>query len=372
VGIIGLGVWRATFASKVYGDVLPSTTRISVGLALGLLLGQTLSLYTTSSYSGYFTDVGFLTAAQSTLSSLWSQAGFFILWSVLLLLMLFFFFRWIVACAATWMDVTTNSRWLRLTCWVTLTIASVILCIWFGQFLNIRINAQLSLSTLNFQTITSDMLFVNSLLSFDPLTLIAFTCLWAYPSMAWFWRKRTATIRNASWAFLDFSPQPQPTAPLPQAQLRPGLALIIGLAGSVIFCGMLVLLFSRFHTGMFTPGPSQWQQQPAIELAVLVQAVTAGIAAYMVRRLGTLHGLFAAFSAGCIMTIEIVVFRLLAGISLVVPWPNFIWANFLLIVNGGSLLAWPVAWATSILVRWIRRLSRHYAPTSETQAILDL
>jgi Zn-dependent protease with chaperone function len=346
VGVVGLGAWRATFANQVRGAVPPDTTRVSLGLALGLLLGQTLSLFSSQGVAGYFTDVGLPSLAQFTLSSFLDQGGFPLFWGMLFLAILFFFFRWIVAGAVTWMEVALSGSSPRLTYWITLALGSGVLGIWFGQFSGQHTVAQRLPGSSNFGALGSNLLFVVENVAVNPLTCLTFVCLWAYLLSAFFWQKRTTPITRSNWVFLDSSSSSHPLSLPSQPPFRLVLALVMGLAGGLAFCGMLPLFITGFHLELHI--------SDEIELADLLQAGMAAIVASSVRRLGGLHGLFAAFVAGCVMTVGILGFFLLhtkEGID-----RDFVWTVFSLVVNGGAFVALPVVFVVSALAKWARHL----------------
>lgn len=94
-------------------------------------------------------------------------------------------------------------------------------------------------------------------------------------------------------------------------------------------------------------------------MAVLVQAVTAAVAAIWVRRLRSIHGLFAAFVAGCVMVVGILGLNLAFGGSID---PTIAWTTISLVVNGGALLSLPVAAVVSILKERLGRDPRSPSP----------
>jgi hypothetical protein len=267
---------------------------------------------------------------------------------MLLLAILFFFFRWIVTGAVTWMEVALNSSSPRLTYLIALALGSGVLGIWFGQFSVQRTVAQTLAGASSFGALGSDLLYVVSDAAGDPLICLTFVCLWAYPLAAWFWQKRIAPIKGSSWAFLDSSSRSQPLSLPSQPPCRLILALVMGLLGGLAFCGMLPLFVRGFHLELHI--------KDEIELAVLLQGGMAAIVASSVRRLGGLHGLFAAFVAGCVMTVGILGFFLLStkeGID-----RDFVWTVFSLVVDGGALVALPVVFVVSALAKWARHLGR--------------
>jgi cell division protein FtsX len=74
-----------------------------------------------------------------------------------------------------------------------------------------------------------------------------------------------------------------------------------------------------------------------------------------VQRLGALHGLFAAFAAGCLMAIVIVGLNLAFG-GMIDLW--LVGQTFMLVVNSGALLALPLALLVAALAGWVRRARR--------------
>ena len=362
VGIVGLGAWRSTFAARVRGGGLPGTTQVSLGLTLGLLLGQPLSLLTSQTGSGYFLSVD-PPLGQFTLPPLIAQVGLPLLWSILLLLLVFFFLRWIVASAAIWLEVAARSASPRRTYWLALIIASGVLGIFFGLFVRTQDITQTAIDSVNsapiretIQTIVStsglDPRFapVFVLISYmvtDPFICLAFISLWAYPLVAWFWRRRTTMLAGSSWAFLDTSSYPHHQTGPYDAPFRPGLALGMGLAGGLAFCILLLLFVSGLHLAL--------SYDEVALLAVLLQGGIAAIVASYVRKLGGLHGLFAAFVAGCTMTLGILGFGLFSHGTIDL---NFAGNVFLQVVNDGALLALLVGCTVSALARWSRHFSR--------------
>ncbi len=92
-----------------------------------------------------------------------------------------------------------------------------------------------------------------------------------------------------------------------------------------------------------------------VAVAALMQAGVASVVAGRVRRIGSLHGLCAAFVAGCTMTAGIVGLNLLFGGS---ASPAFAWMVFKFVVGGGALLALPAALAVAALAARIRASRR--------------
>ncbi len=183
-------------------------------------------------------------------------------------------------------------------------------------------------------------------------------CLWIFPLAAWFWRKQVKRPVGSHWAFLDTSSQP---IALPcQDPFRLRFALIVGLVDGLAFCALLLLIRIGVHESLSEAIRTSDQFLEAfylgnIVLAALLQTTAAGIVAGWVRRLGVLHGLFAAFVGGCVMTVGIFGTNFLFGGT--AP-ADFIWQTFCYVINGGALLALPITLIVSVIVHPTRKPNR--------------
>lgn len=353
VGVVGIAAWRATFDNLVHGKSHPGMLRASFGLALGLLLGQTLPLFSaytgsTTDY-GYFTDIGFLAPGQFTLTSFFSQAGSLIFWSLLLLLMLYFFLRWVVVSAETWLAVAVSNASLRRCYWIGMIFAGVALGILFGQFYYLRTAIPLYAGSSSSAALPGPLVAVIALI-YSPSILIFFSCLWVYPLAARFWQKRRSLLVQSNWAFLDPSsqPEPRPMVSQYQAPLRPGLALLVGLGGGMAFLGLFSLYMSSLSLNSF--------YQTA--LAVSLQIGMAAIVSAWVPRLNAAHGLFTAFVVGCI-----------AAIVMLAYLHTFDFTTAISVVNAGMVASLPVVLIVSTIARWIRRLSQQNGPANAARLL---
>lgn len=350
IGIIGLSIWRATFATLVKGQELRGVGRVALCLGLGLTVGTFLS-FSFDNGNGPLVNPLFP----------------FILslpWSLVVLVSLFLFLRWIATGTSAWLDVMISSRSPRLFYTVGLVMVSGVLVVVLAQLFLFH---SLATDIAPFFSTPSDLLIGFAvviagsipLLIFDTLlspgVLVAFVCLWAFPLATWFWRKQVKTQAGPHWAFLGAS---SPPIVLPrQDPFRLRFALIVGLVGGLVFCGLLLLIRIGVHLSVPEAIRSTYQfriilSYLQIVMAALIQATAAGIVAGWVRRLGALHGLFAAFVGGCVMTVGIVVIDLLFG-GLITA--SFIWQIFCLVVNGGALLALPIALGVSAIAHRIRK-----------------
>jgi Zn-dependent protease with chaperone function len=355
IGIIGLSIWRATFATLVKGQELQGVGRVGLCLGLGLSVGSVLSLYYDRSR-----DFGLLV----------NPLFLFVLslpWSIVVLVSLFLFLRWIAMGTSAWLDVMISSRSPRLFYTVStvgLVISSGVLIVVLAQLFLFQLLATDIADTLGttfdlvigfpvviFGSIV--LLISDTLLS--PGVLLAFICLWAFPLATWFWRKQVKTPVGSHWAFLGASSQP---IVLPrQDPFRLRFALIVGMVGGLVFCALLLVI--RIWLRMSVPEAIRSTGQfklllfyGIIVLAVLFQAVIAGVVAGKIRRLGSLHGLFAAFVGGCVMTAGTLGINLLFGGT---ASASFIWITFSFVINAGALLALPIVLGVSAIAHRIRK-----------------
>jgi hypothetical protein len=275
---------------------------------------------------------------------------FEILWGLVLLSGLALFLWWLEAGASTWLEVAAADRSARPIYTIALIIAGLWLAVWLGSLITAY-----QLDLIAFQLLLLAPLSVVWSIVQHPITLLMMISLWAFPLAAWFWRGRMHSVMEASWAFLDAAPRP--SAWPRHASLRPGLALTMGLAGGAGYC--LLLFAIRIMLRLVIPEAQRSTDEfvlsffiGAVALAALVQAGVAVVVAAWVRRLAWVLGSFAAFVAGCVMTLGFLGINLLFGGTLD---PTFAWNVFSQVVNEGALLALPCALAVSALSGWMRR-----------------
>ena len=338
-GVVGLGIWRATFAARAREKAPTGVGRVGLCLGLGIMLGTFLS------FSNYFEP-----------NSLNFNIVFVygLPWNVLLLIGLFFLSRWIAASASSWLDIATTGRSLRLIYTVGLLIASMVLVIWLGQLASFNRESEFiregGLAAFDpvLVWLALPARFLNALM--QPETLLALISLWAFPLAAWFWRGRVRKAPGSNLAFLDSSSQHRLWSP--QEPLSPRFALTLGLQVGLGFCVLLLVVKVGLRVGVSeairqTDQFKQMFYYSQVMLAVLLQVGIAAIVAGKVRRLGSLHGLFAAFVGGCVMTLGVLDLNLLFGGTIE---PFLTWQTFCLMVNGGALLALPIAVGVSAVV----------------------
>lgn len=357
VGVVGAGVWRMTFAALWQGRALGGAGRLGVSLGLGLLVGQMLS---------FESSMGLLLFAEE--NDLTAYLAFFLvsaLWGMVLLASLFLFFRWITAGAWLWLETANSSRALRRAYGIGQIVTGGLLTLWLGLLLLVY-DAAVHLSSIlvdiplsGFEIALGGLAFAFlavAYLALQPLTALLFVGLWAFPLAAWFRRQQIAKAQDMSWAFFD--PLPQTPALPQQPPLRPGLALAVGLVSGFAFCGLLLIIRIVLRLSLSEAVRDSDQYKLAlyygqVAMATLMQAGAAAIVAGWAKRLGILHGLFAAFTAGGVMAAGVLSINLLFGGSISV---DIIWITFSQVINWGAFLSLPLAVCVAAAMGWLRQL----------------
>jgi len=335
VGILGMGVWRAAFARSILGNVSIGKGRLAFGVTLGILI---------EFFSGQI---------NSTLS--FYLIFFQLFWGGILFLVLYALFNWITSTAAVWLEVAAFSSSPRRTYILNLTLAIGMITVAFTWLLMSRKLIELSAQT-NFLQVAASLSFMfgSLLLGTDnPFAWMALSSLWAVPMAAWFWRKQSASVSAASWAYLEGSQSELHPQPLGQS-LQPGLAIKTGIKLGILYCGILLILRLLVRMSGLGDVINSNDSYKAtffyvwIVLSVLIQIGAAIIASGKVKRLGWAHGLFAAFIGGCVMTVGIlainILFRIMDGkiVSMSVGGilePSYIWLVFSQVINLGTFFA---------------------------------
>lgn len=352
VGAVGLGVWRGTFAALSRGEAPRGAGILGLGLGFGLIAGNIVSFSAT------------LTAVPTDETQWDALLAFNAAWGGLVLASLYLLFRWVAAVASLWLGVATTRRSLRLIQAAGLIMAAVMFAPWLSLLLQ-----SFSFGNTSLQAFLSGILLAPGAilaLTASPFTFAVLVGLWAFPMGAWFWRHRASTVSDWGWAFLDSSPQ-RTVSPLP---LRLRTAVVVGLVAGLLFWVLLVVARVGLHFGLAETVQRDEEARLAfslgrVALAVLVQAAAAAISAALVIKLGWLHGLCSAFVAGCIAVIgEVALYELSGCVGVLAFGPtkgcssiDLEYASLTLssVINGGALLAVPVALGVSAVASWTRR-----------------
>jgi hypothetical protein len=132
----------------------------------------------------------------------------------------------------------------------------------------------------------------------------------------------------------------------------------MGVVAGLLFCGIVLIIRVLIRlSGLSDVINSNDQYILAffvaqVALAVLIQVGVAGIAAGWVQRSGWVHGLLAAYVAGCVMTLGLLGLNLLFGGTVD---RAYVWETFGQVVHWGALLALLPAVGVSAIAAWVRR-----------------
>ena len=383
VGVVGLGVWRGTFAALLRNERPPGVGRLAVSMALGLMFGRTLSF---GAFAATRSEVTLEMPIRPVPISGMLQVAFDVVWFGLLVAGMVLLLYWIAAGASAWLEVAARTNDApRRAYRIGLGLAGCLLAVWLSMLFyahavrsgggdtemlsalvpvieDVGIPITATTEALAAQgvvledtTVLLALLVIGmvGLTAISPLTLAVLMSVWAYPLTAWFWRRRGRTVERAgpAWAFLD-APSGYVPAPLSEAgPLRPGAALAAGGIG-----GLAVgAVFFALNSWMWSSAPAlaselffPWLLLVQPLLSTLAQGVVAAIVAARVRRLAVVHALFAAFTAGAVMALSVLWFSLETwggtnlGLALTVAWASTGWS-----LNAGGLLALLAALAIS-------------------------
>jgi Zn-dependent protease with chaperone function len=340
VGIVGLQVWRATFAARARGRPTPRVGVVALGVAAGLALGQPLSLRAAIGTTDQPNDV--------------MSFVFNLLWGGLALIGLALFFRWLMGAASTWLEVSFESRSPQPSYVLGLTVASGVLAAWLAVLFFLRDFAEIvplgpaSLASLGIAVLlVLGVPLVTWWILPGAVTFAAVISVWALPLGAWL-RSRASTPRRASWAFLD---RPASIAGAGPGGVSLRGPLRTGLVAAVVFVILLIVL--RFGARLIVSEATRDSDQFKVGfyvlwllLATLVEAGVAATVAWRATQLAAVQGLFAASVAGFAMAMGILTVNLVFGGTL---GPGFAGQTVWLVIAGGSLVVTPVALASAAL-----------------------
>ena len=348
IGAVGLGVARETFASLMQNKVPHGAGRLGIALALGMLLGFSPQAL----FSFVLVDKEPVFVSASTIIVFGGGIGFCL---ALLLISLFIIFRWIASVTSAWLEVMLHRPSPRLIISMILIVGTSFVALWFVTllfFLSITIFS-LAQSTSNLgifpqysplQSVTA-LIFTVGTVTFFPTAIT----LWAVPLLARLWQRREHCY-GSSWALLDENASEDV---LPhQTPLRPVLALLIGFgSGFPLFLMIIAMRFSYFRPAWIATVDKLSAQIIFYGSSALIQAIAAVVTASWIKRLGGIHGLFAAFIAGTVIA-SAWIDTTKGPTSALMEFLDW----FLLIHLYGLCLAVPAALSVSFLAARIRRL----------------
>ena len=309
VSAVGIGTLRGAFAALMRRGAPREALRLGAGLASGTGLGISLMTLPVV-FLGVHIKPGAEPASGRVITLLVIGAVF---WITLLLASYAIIFKWFEAVTSAWLEVILHSRSPNPILLITVTVGTVLVALWFGTTVIIFALTTFFLwhpsqipGTFGIRNV-SNLFIVMGLFNYLPSIAV-----WGLPLAAWFWRRPAASERGSRWAFLEgmVAEEVLPS----QAQFRPRAALVIGLAAGLVYCAVLTALRFHYLPRLLTAEMRAMSVDHLVSilagLSVLMQAGAAAIAAIAITRLGTLHGLFSAFIASCVIGLG---WQLLAG-----------------------------------------------------------
>jgi Zn-dependent protease with chaperone function len=310
VGIVGYGIWRATFAAVAEGRPGIPTARIGLALAAGFLLGPELSLAQT-----VVTDDDALLASM--------LKGNDLLWGAALVVGLVLFAGWLGAVASYWARALGN-RPPRVPAFLTLVAASAVLSAFMSVFYIARdstvvIEASVNQTKAEHASVAEtawagpvwlwqallDPAFLYVVLR--PFILPGLVLLWLVPLAAVFLARRRRD-GPVDWAFLERGGELQQPA-LALRVLRP---LAIGLAAGLAFWAFQLILRFTLHNSVAAETRATTEFLFSfffwlLVVALVAQVAAGGVAAFVSRNPARLvDALAAGFVAGAVATLGIV------------------------------------------------------------------
>jgi hypothetical protein len=325
-GVVGLGIWRSTFASLLGGE-RQSLARLAVGLWLGLLAGRALSY-----------EAGVL-ATPLALDAPGLVPGLVLAGPLLVTLL--YFAHWARNASTSWLAVALMDSRPRLPYAVGL-LAGGMLSLWLAVLF-------LVVGTIPAADVGSVLLLAGLGLLFqlpmDPLALVGVIALWACPLAPYLRRRGTTAIAPPEWAFLDGTRPDE----LRIARPAPGLrrAAWIGVVGGLLSGGLLLVLVL-----LLSPGDAPTTEEAGTAFLVVQlgwvavsQAAIAAVAASGAGQLRVERGLLAAFVAACLQAL----FRVGYSFAAFGPSLGEAWFFLSYVVVLGALFALPAAGLASAL-----------------------
>jgi hypothetical protein len=344
-GFVVASIWRERFFAQVAGASSTGVSRLVLGLTLGVVFGQFLSLESVLEMETTSPVIVFF---------------YGILWTLFLFVYLLFLVQWVKSTASAWIEATQPHPSPRLVV-IAILITSLVLGFLAGpMFLVYTMGIEFArdgdlIGGIGFVFIWSFLVGASHL-----HMILLYICLWAFPLVSLLWRKPVSQETAPAWAFLEPGPLNSPVG-LPSAGRKPHpiwLAALIGLSGGLVWCGLILFLY--IMTRLFiTDLPAFLNQQITLitfglfGFAALAQVALAIAAAGVTKHLRLVNGLFSAFLAGCMMTGGLILVQLLlpgARLDL-----GIIWELFSQVIGMGTLLGLPVLGILSALAYWMER-----------------
>jgi len=335
VGVVGLGLWRATFGSVMRGRRAPSVAIPAVALALGTALGGVLSYESAGGLSGV------------SIAALVAYGLLYIVWVGLMLGLYAALLEWIKAGALPWLQAIAIRRDARRGAVLGLAIATALVSGTLGLLFDYRSFIQLGRQVFGTAEVgigLVTLVIIAGLLLVQPLLVPAGLSLWAFPFSSTLLRARTQPPANVD-LYLETGPAETPL--VTSSPFQRGYALRAGIVAAI--AGWILLLIHALLNAR------SWEPGVVLPLAAMVlpQGIVAVLVARRVSILPVLHGLMAASVAGLLIAVGYEAAKILLahrdlGGSL---------SAGSLVVNAGTVVALPAAWLSARWTRWQRGAS---------------
>jgi len=321
IGVVGLGLWRATYSALARGEHPPSGTLPGIGLGLGFLLGQQLS---------------FFAVVEGDVGGEGAIFHFDLLWALVVVVGLTLLVRWVVSAATLWIGAQGPGHG-RLLYLPALVVAGGALVVGLGwAFLLRDLDPLFAFSR---ELVSLEHGFVSQ-------------AVWAGPEAGWALVRHpillyamqdvlTLPVLASLWAF------PLAALLLRGRLQRRGLLLplAVGLAAGALYC--LAHLGIRLWLRASVPDATRELDEYRLSffvwvlvLALAFQVLAALVTAALSPEHAGVKALFAAFLTGCLATGAILGLNLAFGGTID---STFFWIVLRQVVNEGALLAIPAA-----------------------------
>ncbi|HEU5104045.1 MAG TPA: M48 family metalloprotease [Roseiflexaceae bacterium] len=334
VGVVGVGIWRATFAGMAGHNVCPRAGWLAAGLGVGMLIGLKLS------------PVGALFEQLEEPGQWLALAVFDAVWCVALIACLVVVLAWAAESAEAWLPIVVGRSRGSLVPRRWLVACGGLLALVLGSFTLAYLLRLLLVMLPYFAAIAPR--YVSGLpaspgmalalvvavgllvLVINPATTLALTAMWAYPLAA---SRAKSADTLPDWTLLDPAPaQPFVAGGAPDPRLIGRLSLAA--AGALCAIGLVLALLGASQ-GLLTSDAISLIVLAAGAVSIPMQVAVALIAARRAPCLPLVHGLGAAGLMGAVLAIVGVLLLSFFG---VLPPPAALLLSAI-IYNGGGVSA---------------------------------
>jgi hypothetical protein len=306
---IGLIIWRHTFSARMQNKGRLRVWQLSLGLTLGLAMGQFVSF---DSGLNYLLSSSLGTGGVSLLEGLLNLI-FFTIWLVFFWLFISLILQWQVHVTGLWIETIHSRRGLLVAAISNLVILGLIVSYFTGWFLDVQ----------NYSTLlgwpVATLLFAGLMLNgfAATLTLLIPLGLILFPMTAVFWQKTGPS--SLGWAYLE---QPGLDFILKrQILLRPAFAVGMGVGAGAVYTLLYFLL--RILLYFVLPESSRSTDlyrmalfNGSMLLAGILQMLVGLVLYGRTRHLQVEHAALAALAGGFVMAAGFLVVSTLWGSTL--------------------------------------------------------